>query len=229
MKPVLALFAFVLLQTLFGASATPTPSPAIMHTLASSAEKELRQNILPFWIQHVPDRENGGFYGLIGPDLVIKKDAPRGALITCRILWTFSAAYRVFHDDAYRAMAQLAYDDLLKHFWDEEQGGLYWTVTSKGKPLDQRKQVYLQAFGIYALSEYSRAAGNNTAKEQAIALYRLVEARASDPVNGGYFEAYSRDWKRAAADEPSVMGRQAPKSQNCGSGRTRHSSSASIS
>jgi mannobiose 2-epimerase len=74
--------------------------------------------------------------------------------------------------------------------------------------------VYLQAFGVYALSEYFRATGEVEAKARAIELYRTIDAHAYDPVDGGYFEAYSRDWKRQRPDEPSIMGHQVPKSQN---------------
>ena len=81
---------------------------------------------------------------------------PRGALLTSRILWAFSAASRRFDDPAYREMATRAYHDLLDHFWDAEHGGLFWSITAEGAPLDTRKHLYGQVFGIYALSEYYR-------------------------------------------------------------------------
>src|SRR5205823_1532334 len=96
-----------------------------IETYARQAEHELRENILPFWLNHTRDRERGGFYGLINNDLVVTKNAPRGALLTARILWTFSAAYERYHDPAYLEMARWAYDDLIKHFWDKEHGGLF--------------------------------------------------------------------------------------------------------
>ena len=46
----------------------------------------------------------------------VQKNAPRGALLTSRILWTFSAAYRHYQDPAYLEMARWAYDDLLPYF-----------------------------------------------------------------------------------------------------------------
>ena len=35
----------------------------------------------------------GGFFGSVTNDLVVDRGAERGALLTSRILWTFSAAY----------------------------------------------------------------------------------------------------------------------------------------
>ena len=104
-------------------------------TLASYAQKaetELVENILPFWMRHAVDRERGGFYGEISNDLVIDKDATRGALLCSRILWTYSAACLRYDDPAYQEMAGWAYEDLLSHYWDDEFGGLYWSADADG-------------------------------------------------------------------------------------------------
>ncbi|HET7535664.1 MAG TPA: AGE family epimerase/isomerase [Candidatus Didemnitutus sp.] len=192
--------------------ATPAVSTAELHALAQQAETELRGNILPFWLAHARDREHGGFHGLIDADMKVHSDAPRGALLTSRILWTFSAAYRKFHDPAYLAMAQWAYGDL-ENFRDKEHGGLFWTITADGKPLSTQKLIYGQVFGIYALAEYFRATGDKAALEQAIAIYRLVEVNAHDQKFGGYFDYLTRDWKRTDPARKTPLG-EAPKSQN---------------
>ena len=191
---------------------TRQPAPAALHELAQRAEQELRGNILPFWLKYTRDPERGGFYGLITDDMTVKKNAPRGALLTSRILWTFSAAYRTYHDPQYLEMARWAYRDLTENFQDKESGGLFWTITADNKPLDAHKQIYGQVFGIYALAEFFRATGEQPALDQAIALYRLVEKHAHDSKNGGYFDAFDRQWKQLN-DRENVLGK-APKSQN---------------
>ncbi len=182
-----------------------------LQALAKQAGDELRGNILPFWLANARDRDRGGFHGLIDSNMVIRKDAPRGALLTCRILWTFSAAYRKYHDPAYLEMAQWAYRDM-ENFRDKEHGGLFWTITAEGKPLVAEKLIYGQVFGIYALAEYHRATGDRAALEQAIAIYRLIEANAHDQKFGGYFDLLTRDWQRTNAQR-NPLG-PAPKSQN---------------
>ena len=183
-----------------------------LQNLAARAEAELRGNILPFWLKHARDPEQGGFHGLIAADMTVRKGAPRGSLLTSRILWTFSTAYRVYRDPEYLAMARWAYRDLLTRFQDKEYGGLYWTASAEGQPLDTRKQIYGQVFGIYALAEYFRATGEQPALDQAIAIYRLVEQHAHDRQHGGYFDAFDRTWARAD-DQSNLLGK-APKSQN---------------
>jgi len=205
----------------------PSPDPPVLRSkiesnpitgealrkLAGSAERELRGNILPFWLNHARDRERGGFHSFIGEDMTVRDDLPRGALLTSRILWTFSAAYRRYPDPAYLEMARWAYRDLIEHFIDREQGGLFWTITPDGLPLDAHKQMYGQVFGIYALSEYHRACGEKEALDQAVAIYRLMEKHAADRKNGGYFDALNRNWKRETGAKDNLLG-EAPKSQN---------------
>jgi mannobiose 2-epimerase len=193
---------------------SPPPELAT-EAYARLAEAELRGNILPFWLDHARDRERGGFFGEVTDELKVRKDAPRGALLTARILWTFSAAYRRYHDPAYLEMARWAYDDLLAHFWDQESGGLYWMVSANGKPLDPRKLLYVQSFGIYGLAEFHRATGERAPLDRAIELYRVVESHTPDRQHGGYFEEFARDWKISRArGRGSPMGSEGQKSQN---------------
>jgi mannobiose 2-epimerase len=145
-------------------------------------------------MQHVLDRQRGGFYGQMSNDLTVGEDAPRGALLTSRILWTYAAAYRRYGDPAYREMAEWAYEDLIARFWDEVYSGLYWATDADGRPTNTRKQIYGQAFGIYGLAEYHLATGSETALEYAVALFGDIEAHSYDPSHGGYLEAFTRDW-----------------------------------
>ena len=71
------------------------------------------EEILPFWIRHAVDRENGGFHGTVDSDLTVDKKAPRAAVINARILWTFSVAARVLGKPEYREMADQAWDYII--------------------------------------------------------------------------------------------------------------------
>jgi mannobiose 2-epimerase len=196
------------------ADAAPSHSPVeALKALSSSAEQELRGDILPFWLKYTRNPENGGFYGLIAADMTVRKGAYRGALLTSRVLWTFSAAYRRYHDPAYLKMATYAYRDLVDHFRDTQSGGIFWTITADGKPLDTHKQIYGQVFAIYALAEYYRATGDKGALDEAISIYNLVEAHAHDHKFGGYYDALGRNWERLGFGQRNLLG-DAPKSQN---------------
>jgi mannobiose 2-epimerase len=180
----------------------------------SEIEKELRDGILSYWMKHTLDEENGGFYGEIANDNTVRHDADKSLVLNTRILWTFSTAYRIYKDDAYRSAADRAYSYLNAHFIDDEFGGMYWMVDAKGCPAQHKKQIYGQAFAIYALSEYNRATGHERALQQAMDLFELLERHALDAVNGGYREALTREWGPAADHSLSHHGVQAAKTMN---------------
>jgi mannobiose 2-epimerase len=161
-------------------------------------EEELTTNILGFWLRHTIDETNGGFIGEIKSDLTIVHDADKGLVLNARILWSFAAAYRFQKNEAYLMMAKRAYEQLDQRFRDREHGGLYWMIDIAGNPVQNKKQVYGQAFVIYALSEFYRATGAEEALTWAQELYRLIEKHAYDPVHGGYIEALARDWKETS-------------------------------
>lgn len=58
-----------------------------INQLCTEVKAELEQNILPFWIQKMTDREHGGFYGRITGKDVLEASASKGAILNARILW----------------------------------------------------------------------------------------------------------------------------------------------
>jgi len=177
------------------------------------AIQEVKQNILPFW-QGLADEENGGFYGETDFSGKPNKTAGKGCILNSRILWTFSAAYRLFGDSAYKTCAQRARDFLSKAFLDTTHGGLYWLADHTGKALDTRKQFYNIAFGIYALSEHYIAAGDKSSLELAMTLFDATEHYGLDPSAGGYIEACSREWQSIDDFRLSAKDLNCPKSMN---------------
>ncbi len=169
-----------------------------INTLRKEVTEELEGNILPFWMNKMTDRERGGFYGRISGEDVLMPDEPKGAILNARILWTFSAAYRLLKKPEYLATATRAKRYLLDFFYDKQFGGIYWSVDCEGNPLDTKKQIYALGFAIYGLSEYARATGDEEALEYAIQLFEVIEKYSFDAEKNGYVEALTRDWQPIA-------------------------------
>ena len=163
--------------------------------LKQQLKKELTDNILPFWSEKMIDNVNGGFYGQIKGDGQLVPEADKGGILNARILWSFSAAYLQEKNPLYLEMANRAKHFILKHFFDREFGGTYWTISFDGKPVDTKKQIYSQAFFIYAFTEHYRASEDESSLRTAVGLFRLIEEHSFDCEMNGYFEAYSRDWQ----------------------------------
>lgn len=174
----------------------------------------LQKNILRFWLDKMVDQEHGGFYGRIDGHEHLHADAEKGAILNARILWAFSAAYRVLGDKTYLEAASRAKHYIIDYFIDREYGGVYWSLDCNGKPLDTKKQFYAIGFAIYGMSEYARATGDAEALKVAIDLYRCIEEHALDHEYNGYIEAMTRDWQPIADMRLSELDANYPKSQN---------------
>jgi mannobiose 2-epimerase len=170
---------------------TKTTLKALRHLV----EKEARNNILPFWLNHGMDLSKGGFYGEIDSEGTADMLAPKGGILMARILWTFSHAYLLYQDPQYLQAAHHMYRFFREYVWDEEFGGTYWLVSHDGQPLDTKKHVYAQSFSLYGLAEYYRASQDQEALEKAIELFSLIENKAHDTDYKGYLEAFDRMWQ----------------------------------
>lgn len=161
--------------------------------LRKSAE-DLLEELLSWWSEKV--LLPVGFQGRVKDDGQAVEDAPRGLILGARLLWTYSAAYRVTGKKAYLASAEMLYHYLKKAFFDHECGGAFFEITHDGKPLRDYKHVYAEAFVIYALSEFYRASGREEALSDAYQFFDFIE-KAHDDTFGGYFEVLHRDGTHA--------------------------------
>lgn len=182
-------------------------------SLKNELELEL-QRILNFWRTKVYNSSNGTFVGKIDCEGQPDPDYFKASIINARILWTFAAAYRHSPNEQDLKLMEDAYDCLIKNFWDPENGGLYWSIKAGLQPLDTKKQMYAQAFAIYALAEYYMAVGKEQAKQLAISLFLLIERYGYDAEYGGYIEALSCNWEQAVDQRLSEKDMDTKKSMN---------------
>ena len=182
--------------------------------LRHEVRQVLEDNILSFWLNCMIDHESGGFYGRIDGCGHLHAHADKGAILNARILWAFSAAYRVLRKPEYLDAARRAKDYILEHFVDHEYGGVYWSLDYKGNPKDTKKQFYAIGFAIYGLSEYARATGDEESLRMAYNLFECIEQHAFDKQYNGYIEATTRDWQPIADMRLSDLDANYPKSQN---------------
>lgn len=151
-------------------------------------------NILSYWTKNTIDNEYEGFVGKIDSKNNVVLEASKGIILNTRILWSFSAASNYLKSSKYKAICDRSFEYLKAYFYDSTYEGVYWELDFKGNPIKRRKQVYAQAFAIYALSEYYLLTKNKEAKSWAIRLFYKLEEHAKDKVANGYIEAFNRDW-----------------------------------
>lgn len=162
--------------------------------LRSEFEEELHRSLL-FWIRRMQDPVNNGFYGRIDGCNKLHPQADKAVILNTRILWTFSHIANFYPDQGYQEMAERAYNYLLQHFDDVDNGGVFWMVDQKGKPVNKRKQIYAQAFAIYAFSEYYALTRDEESLKKAIDIFQLIEKHSFDKDQNGYLEAFTESWE----------------------------------
>jgi len=168
-----------------------------MTNLSSDLKTELNEelkNIIQYWKKNSVDELYGGFLGKRDHFNNEVPKANKGAILNTRLLWTFSAIGNFQKDDYSLELAERAYNYLKQYFNDENYEGVFWELDYKGNPVNRRKQIYAQAFAIYALTEYYKLTNDQEALNWAISLFVLIETRARDREANGYLEAFQQDW-----------------------------------
>lgn len=174
-------------------------------------KQHLTNDIIPFW-QGLKDEEFGGYYGFMDFDLTLDKQAFKGCILNSRILWFFSNAYLLLKEKSLLEHAENAYLFMKNYCIDKENGGIFWSVTNDGKPLDTTKHTYNQAFAVYALSSYYDASGDAEALALAKELSNVIESKCRD--EGGYLEAFDIHFEPQDNDKLSENGVMAERTMN---------------
>lgn len=182
-----------------------------MNTFVKEIENHLTTGLIPFW-EGLKDKEYGGYYGYMNYDREIVKNYEKGCILNSRILWFFSNSYLLLKEEHLREAADHAYNFMQEYCVDREYGGMYWSVSYDGKPVDSTKHTYNQAFAIYALSSYYDATGNMDALSLARELQNIIEEHCTDEY--GYLEAFTRDFQPESNEKLSENGVMAEKTMN---------------
>ncbi|KAA3656386.1 MAG: N-acyl-D-glucosamine 2-epimerase [Chloroflexi bacterium] len=175
-------------------------------------EKELKENILTYWMTYAIDKEPDDFYGAVNIKNEPVLTANKSCVLITRILWTFAAAARMFGDERYTAVSNTAYQVLITQFWDAELGGFYMEVAPNGQVANDIKHTYIQAFAIYALCQYYQLNQNEAVMSLIQKSFALFEEKTKDPTHPGYLEAFTRAWQPIT--ENRMADNNEPKSMN---------------
>lgn len=96
------------------------------------------------------DEKNGGFYLTV--DYNLHPENERILILNSRMIWGFSAIFRITGNKKAEALAHRAYEWFMGNMWDKVNSGAYYFVSYLGKLVDDIKWGYGQAFVIYAIT-----------------------------------------------------------------------------
>ena len=173
---------------------------AVVDEYLPKLEKVLTDNVLDFWFPRCVD-DQGGFITSYDAEGEFANNGHKQIVTQARMVWFTARLAREGYGDEYQKITDHGLDFLLDEMWDSEDGGFVWEVERDGTTSKPNKHLYGQSFGLYALSEYHRATGDDRAAEYAHDLVDLLDEHAKDDTHGGYVEYFTPEW------EPILEGR----------------------
>jgi mannobiose 2-epimerase len=185
----------------------------LLEGYSKGVETEL-VSILDWWTHHINNPANCFYYGEINSKNEPDAEAPIGLVLQSRLLWTFSAAFKHTQNHQYLKAANQAYDALTQKFYDNKNGGMYWSVHPNGQVASDKKQAYGIAFAIYGLSAYYEVTLDAGALKKATDLYTSLEKHFFDSEFGGYIECLGNNWSEIDDVRLSDKDQNAIKSMN---------------
>ncbi|MCY3917223.1 MAG: AGE family epimerase/isomerase [Chloroflexi bacterium] len=142
--------------------------------------RELFDSVVPFWLNHSLDHQNGGQFNSLDRDGSVF-DTDKSMWLQGRALWMFAKLYNeVERRPEWLAAARHNYDFIMRFGFDVD-GRMFFAVTADGAPLRKRRYLFTETFAIIGLAEYARATGDAIALNRAIDTYRLVVDHLRQP------------------------------------------------
>lgn len=143
----------------------------------------LLEDTLPFWLQHAPDREFGGYTTSVARDGSLL-DTDKGVWQQGRFAWLLAKLYnKVERRGEWLQTARLGIDFLDNHCVDPSDGRFWFHVTREGKPLRKRRYAFSESFAAIAYGQFSKATGDAAYAVKADVAFRrfLEHHRHPDP------------------------------------------------
>lgn len=155
---------------------------------AAQYKDELIGNILPFWLSHSKDEENGGFFTCLDRTGKVY-DTDKFMWLQGRQVWCFSYMYHHVEPRAeWLAMAKHGAAFMEKYGRDAE-GNWYFSLTADGKPLVQPYNIFSDCFATMAFAALDKIAPSDTYKKIALDTFENIIKR-KDNWKGRYNKAY---------------------------------------
>ena len=124
-------------------------------------KEDLMQKILPFWLDHALDYENGGIYTCLDRQGNIY-GREKSVWFQGRALWVLTKAYNTIDiNEQYLKAAKCIYDFLPK--CTDTDGRMFFTVTADGRGLQKRRYYFSETFAAIGCAEYYKATGDENA------------------------------------------------------------------
>lgn len=146
--------------------------------------EELTGRVLPFWLRHALDRENGGYFNCLDAH-GRPYDTRKHVWMQGRGLWMFSRLFNTFEPrPEYREAAGLIVRFLRAHARRDEPR-CWFALTEDGRPAAFQRKPYTAFFVALGLLEFSKIGNDDALLSEAADLFWLIEEGMRKPAMWG--------------------------------------------
>ena len=148
--------------------------------IASRYEKELRENCLPFWLEHSQDKEYGGYFSCLNRDGSVY-DTDKFIWLQGREVWMFAMLYNNVEKNRQWLDCAIQGAEFLKKYGHDENWDFYFSLDRKGNPLVQPYNIFSNTFACMAFAQLAKATGNEEYAQIARRIFGRILERRSNP------------------------------------------------
>lgn len=156
--------------------------------IASRYEKELRENCLPFWLEHSQDKEYGGYFSCLNRDGSVY-DTDKFIWLQGREVWLFAMLYNNVEKNQQWLDCVVQGAEFLKTYGHDGNWDFYFSLDRKGNPLVQPYNIFSNTFACMAFAQLAKATGNDEYAQIARRIFGRILERRSNP-KGQWCKAY---------------------------------------
>ena len=138
-------------------------------------ERELLENVVPFWMRHSIDSEYGGFLTCLDRDGSVY-DTFKHLWMQWREVYMFAALWNAgYHDRRYLDLAEHGFRFLQRH-GRRPDGSYHYMLNRDGSVLcdeDGGQEVFTESFAAIGCAELYRATGDERYRREALSAYGI--------------------------------------------------------
>ena len=150
-------------------------------TLIQCYRDGLLTDTIPFWTNHAPDLEHGGFFTALNRDGSVM-DTDKSVWHQGRFTWMLGELYNnVEQNPEWLELAKIGTDFLEQQCFDESDGRMWFHVTREGKPIRKRRYAFSEAFAAIGFGEVAKATGESRYAKLAEKCLRKFIQHSRDP------------------------------------------------
>ena len=166
-------------------------------SIRDEIDSVLQQDVAYLWYPRVIDSAAGGYLSDFNYKWEAEGSQNKMIVSQARHVWTCSKLEAMYPGQGFIEYASHGVAYLQRFMWDSLYGGFHSLLNRDGELLEQQwggnKTAYGNSFGIYGLSAYVMATGDENALNLAKNAFRWLDAHAHDPEYGGYFQFITRE------------------------------------